>query len=62
MVLAKVNVTPGANPITLFTYVIYGFRVCVPVRPFQPSLMFTDKARSLLSSGPPERLQPYPKH
>jgi hypothetical protein len=47
MVLAKVNVTPGANPIALFTYVIYGFRVFVPVKPFQPDLMFADKDRIL---------------
>jgi len=54
MVLAKVNETPGANPITLFTYVIYGFRVLVPVKPFQPSLMFGLKAKSLPLSGAPK--------
>jgi hypothetical protein len=34
---------PGANPIKLFTVVIYGFssqvRVSVPGKPFQPSLI-----------------------
>ncbi len=42
-----------ANPIKLFAVVIYWFsqqaRVLVPAKPFQPSQMFTGKAR------------PYPK-
>jgi hypothetical protein len=42
---------PGACTIKLFMVVIYGFsfqaRVFVPVKPFQPSLMFAGVARSL---------------
>ncbi len=47
--------SPGANVIKLFTAVIYDFRnklMCfVPGKPFQPSLMFVDMARSLHQSG-----------
>jgi hypothetical protein len=41
----------GANPIKLFTAVIYEFSfyatVFVPGKPFQPNLMFVGKVRSL---------------
>ncbi len=49
--------SPGACTINLFTAVIYGFsykasRVFVPGKPFQPSLMFADKARAYPSEAP----------
>jgi hypothetical protein len=47
---------PGPNVIKLFTDVIYEFsyyaRVFVPSNPFQPSLMFADKARAYPSEPP----------
>ncbi len=47
---------PGANPMTLFTPVIYRFslqaRVFVPGKTFQPSLMFAGKARAYPSDAP----------
>jgi hypothetical protein len=46
---------PEANPIKLFTTVIYRFslkaRVFVPGKPFHPSLMFVGTDRSLPQSG-----------
>jgi hypothetical protein len=45
------NIRLGANPIKLFMAVIYEFseqaRVSVLRKPFQPSLMFVGKSRSL---------------
>ncbi len=45
------RLTPGANVIKLFTALSYDFslkaRAFVPGKPFQPSLMFVDGARSL---------------
>jgi hypothetical protein len=40
---------PGSYPIKYFTAVFYEF---VPVKPFQPSLMFVGKARACLSEAP----------
>ncbi len=46
----------GANVIKLFTTVSYNFlqlaRALVPGKPFQPNLMFADKARAYLSEVP----------
>ncbi len=35
------QIKPGANPIKLFTAIIYELSVFVPGKPFQPSVMFT---------------------
>jgi hypothetical protein len=60
----------GTNVIKLFKAVIYQClqyaRVFVPGKPFQPSLMFVGKGRSLPQSGAPKSyftvsLQPYPQ-
>jgi len=45
--------TPGANAIKLFTAVSYAF---APGKPFQPSLLFVGKARSIPYSGAPKTL------
>jgi hypothetical protein len=50
---------PGTNVTKLFTTVIYECfyetKVFVLGNPFQHSLMFAGKARSLLKSGTPEK-------
>jgi hypothetical protein len=54
-----VTTRPVANVIKLFAAVSYDFslkaRGFVPGKPFQPSLIFVVKARSLPKSGAPER-------
>ncbi len=42
-----VKQTPWANAINLFVRDLTIFVTCVPGKPFQPSLMFVGKARSL---------------
>ncbi len=53
------NIATGAIVIKLFTAVSYKFlqkaRAFAPGKPFQPSLMFVGKARSLPKSRAPER-------
>ncbi len=52
----EIQVRVGQNVIKLFTDRIYEFlqldRLFVPGNPFQPSLMFADKARAYLSEPP----------
>ncbi len=53
------SMSPGANVTKLFMAVSYDFsyidRAFIPGEPFQPSLMFHGKARSLPKRGAPER-------
>ncbi len=55
--------TPGANPIKLFTVVIYGFlllvSVSVPGKLFKPSLMFASEAGALGWKGLPGQTLAY---
>jgi hypothetical protein len=48
--------SPGADPIKIFTVVIFEFsqyaRVFVPGKPFQPSLMFVSKAKTYPIEAP----------
>ncbi len=50
------NCATGANPIKLFTDVIYGFllraKMFVPGKPFQPSPKLAGKAGAYLSEAP----------
>ncbi len=63
-----IRLTPGANPIKLFTVVIANFRnklVFVPAKPFQPSLMFGARLEPTqvnhLSVAPRVGSWPYPQ-